>query len=334
MSDPDTDFPFMQDFSRADDNVLQTFQLESSNLRGRVVRLGSVLDDILQAHNYPFHVSHMVAETVALSALLSSMLKYDGVFTLQAQGDGPVGMVVSDMTSAGILRGCSHFDAERLQHGIEQLSAMNDTESSQNHYAQLLGKGYLAFTVDQAGKQDRYQGIVELKGASLVDCVQHYFTQSEQIGTGIKIAVGMRGGKWRAGGVMLQHMPEDHTNPEAAISNVREDDWRRAMILMGSCTDNELLDPMLHSNILLTRLFHEEGIRVYEPKDVYKGCRCSEEKVENVIGMMSQDDLDYMTQDGQISMRCEFCSREYVFEANKIISKIMQKRHAKEETLQ
>lgn len=319
--------PFVQDLAIADDDVIQSFQLESSNLRGRIIRLGGVLDNILQPHAYPMHVAHMVGETITLSGLLASMLKYDGVFTLQAQGDGPVKMVVSDMTTQGILRGCANFDPDRVQHGIEQLAVMDDTESSQNHYAQLLGKGYLVFTVDQQNASDRYQGIVDLKGASLVDCVQHYFNQSEQIGTGIKMAVGIRGGKWRAGAIMLQHMPEDQKSVEAGQGNVREDDWRRAMILLGSCTDDELLDPDLHSNILLTRLFHEEGIRVYEPRYVEKGCRCSREKVESVISMMPEDDLDYMSEEGTIKMKCEFCSREYAFDAKDIKKTAMQKRH-------
>lgn len=300
-------------FDQADDNMIRTFQLESSQLRGRIVRLGSVLDDILGAHDYPETVAHMVAESITLSALLSAMLKYEGIFTFQAQGDGPVGMVVSDMTSDGQIRGCAHFDADRLQHGIEQLSALRETESAQNHYAQLLGKGYMAFTVDQSGGEDFYQGIVDLKGASMTDCVQHYFTQSEPIGTGIKMAVGKRGGKWRAGAIMLQHTGPE--NPEAGRGNVNEDDWRRAMILLETCTDDEFLDPGLHSNDLLTRLFHEEGVRVFTPQGVHKGCRCSQNKVESMLRMMPEDDIEYMTVDGEISMTCEFCSRNFVFDA-------------------
>lgn len=295
----------------ADDNVIQTFRLEASNLRGRVVRLGSVLDDILTAHDYPETVTHMVAETITLTALLSSMLKYEGIFTLQAQGDGPVGMVVADMTSGGVIRGCAHFDAERVQHGTEQLAALKDTESAQNHYAQLLGKGHMAFTVDHEGGEGRYQGVVELKGASLIDCVQHYFTQSEQIGTGIKMAVGQRDGKWRAGAIMLQHMPDAD---KGIKSNTDEDDWRRAMVLLDTCKDDEFLDPDLHSSELLTRLFHEEGVRVYAPQAVEKGCRCSREKVEKILRMMPADDMEFMTVDGEITMTCEFCSQDYVFD--------------------
>lgn len=298
----------------ADDDIIQPFQLESSSLRGRVVRLGGVLDDILGAHEYPDAVAHLVAETVTLALLLSSMLKYEGIFTLQTKGDGPVSMLVADVTSGGDVRGCASFDPERLEHAAAQLEALEATESAQNHLAQYLGKGYIAFTVDQAGMKERYQGIVDLHGASLIDCVQHYFNQSEQIGTGIKMAVGIRDGRWRAGGIMLQKLPEDDGYSEHALSNTQEDDWRRSMILMGSCTDGEFLDAGLHSNGLLMRLFHEEGVRVFQPIPVTKSCRCNDDKVRNILGMMGDDDLDYMAQEGRIVMRCEFCSREYGFD--------------------
>jgi molecular chaperone Hsp33 len=302
-------------FADADDNVIQTFQLEVSSLRGRVVRLGSVLNDVLEPHAYPAPVAQLVAETMTLALLLSSMLKYDGIFTLQTSGDGPVRMLVADVTSGGQVRGCASFDEERVEHARERLSVLSPRESSQNHMAQYLGKGHIAFTVDQAGGNDRYQGIVEIKGASLVDCVQHYFNQSEQIGNGIKMAVGQRGTRWRAGAVMLQSMPEDQ---KKALGNTDEDDWRRAMILLDTCTENELLDPDLHSNILLTRLFHEEGVRVFTPVDVYKGCRCDSEKVRNIIAMMPEEDRAYMEVDGKITMRCEFCSRDFVFDPKNI----------------
>ena len=310
-------------FEVADDNVVQGFQLESTNLRGRVVRLGSVLDDVLSAHDYPNPIAHLVAETMTLTALLSSMLKYDGIFTLQTSGDGPVKMLVSDMTSAGDLRGCASFDPERLEHAREQLSALKAVESSQNHLAQYLGKGYIAFTVDQGGggEGDRYQGIVELEGASLVDCVQHYFNQSEQIKTGIKMAVGLRDGKWRAGGVMVQRMPEEggERGVKESLSNLDQDDWRRTMVLLDSCKEDELLDEGLHSNVLLRRLYHEEGVRVFEPLSVQKNCRCNVQKVENVLSMMSQEDLEYAAEDGKITMTCEFCSEDYVFEVSNFL---------------
>ncbi len=304
----------------ADDNVIQPFQLDASNLRGRMVRVGDVLHNILQAHDYPEPVAHLLAETVTLCSLLSSMLKYEGIFTLQAQGDGPVQMLVSDITSEGMLRGCASFDEERVLQVLESMKALNKIKGSDNYLAQLLGAGYIAFTVDQGDKAERYQGIVELKGSSIVDCVQHYFEQSEQIGTGIKISVGKRDGLWRSGGIMLQNLPEDNVNSEAGMSNADEDDWRRSMILLGSSRDEELLDPDLHSNTLLRRLFHEEEVRVYEASAVFKGCRCDEDRVKNMIMTMPQEDRDYMAKEGEIKMRCEFCSHEYVFSADSIAS--------------
>jgi molecular chaperone Hsp33 len=302
-------------FGEADDNVVQSFQLDASLLRGRCVRLGSVLDNILAAHDYPKPIAHLVAETVSLALLLSSMLKYEGIFTLQTKGDGPVSMLVADVCSNGDVRGCASYDPERLEHAREQLLALKATEDSQNHLAQYLGKGYIAFTVDQGEAMERYQGIVELNGSSLVDCVQHYFNQSEQIETGIKMSVGQRDGAWRAGGLMVQKMPEEGGHDaEIIASNLDEDDWRRVMVLMDSCTEDEFLDPNLHSNMLLMRLFHDEGVRVFEPLTIQKNCRCTQERVEGVLAMMSDEDVDYMNKSGKILMRCEFCSHEYSFD--------------------
>ena len=302
-----------------DDNIIQPFQLESSNLRGREIRLGSVLDDILAAHDYPNPVAHLVAETIVVTLLLSSMLKYDGIFTLQASGDGPVGMLVSDMmTPENVIRGCATYDAERLEASREQLAALAAPEGSQNHLAQYLGKGHMAFTVDQNGGDDRYQGIVDLEGASLVDCVQHYFKQSEQIQTGIKMAVGLRDGKWRAGGIMIQALPEDQVSIKAGAENTGEDDWRRSMILMDSCTEDEFLDVDLDSKLLLFRLFHEEGVRVFDALPVAKGCRSSRERVETMLKTMPDEDIDYMMKEEQVDMVCEFCSTNYVFDSAEI----------------
>ena len=309
----------------ATDNFVQPFQLETSSIRGRIVRLGSVLDEILDAHDYPLPVSHLVAETITLGIALSSMLKYEGIFTLQAQGDGPLKMLVSDVTSQGIVRGCASYDAERFQKSREQISALKTKESSQNHLAQYLGKGYLAFTVDQGANTDRYQGIVDIKGASMVDCVQHYFTQSEQIGTGIKMAVGKRGDHWRAAAIMLQNMPEDGQNPESGVGNMCEDDWRRAMILLDSCTEDEFLSPELSSNELLFRLFHEEGVRVYDRKEIKKGCRCEEERVKNILMSMSEEDIKDMSVEKAIHMTCEFCSKTYSFKESDILRIIKNK---------
>ncbi len=294
-------------------NMIRPFQLETSSLRGRIVRFNTVLDDILKPHDYPEAVSQLLGETITLCSLLSSMLKFDGIFTLQISGDGPISMLVADVTNEGDIRGCASFNQDRLDIVTKQLSAFSDDvgEGSDNLLAQLLGKGYIAFTVDQEDNTDRYQGIVELKGNSLVECVQHYFTQSEQINTGIRMAVGKRNGEWRSAGLMLQHMPHDDGMNEAQISNEHEDDWRRSMILMQSCKDDELLAPDLNSHTILLRLFHEEGIRVFPPTSLQHQCRCSEQKVKNVFGMMSEEERDEMVIDGMITLTCEFCSKDY-----------------------
>lgn len=310
-------------------NIIRPFQLEESSLRGRIVRIDDVLDDILSQHDYPPLVSQLLGETITLTALLSSMLKYDGIFTLQTQGDGPISMLVSDMTTNGDLRGYAAFNEERVEVVKEQLAAFaqaNVGEGSDNPLAQLLGKGYVAFTVDQGANMERYQGIVELKGSSLVDCVQHYFSQSEQIDTGIKLAVGQREGKWRASGIMLQRVPDEggEKMPKSNVANIHEDDWRRAMILLQSCKDEELLDVDVSSYDLLIRLFHEEGVRVFDPLTVEKKCRCSIEKIENVLAMMSEEDRKDTVVDGEISMVCEFCSHEYVLNPKELEQRIKE----------
>ncbi len=285
------------------DNFIQLFQFENSNIRGRIVRLGDVLDGILTAHNYPEDVAHLTGEVLTLCAMLSSMLKYDGIFTLQTQSDGVVPMLVGDVTSAGHVRACATFKPE-------EIGAATWSEDR----AELLGKGYMAFTVDQGEHTERYQGIVELKNTSLISSVQHYFAQSEQINTGMVMNVGKVDGKWRATGIMVQEMPEETAKYNQDISADNEDDWRRTMILLGSVKQEEMLAADLSANDLLFRLFHEEGVRVFEELPLKHVCRCNPERVENILATMSDDDIDDMVIDGKIVMTCEFCSRHYSFD--------------------
>lgn len=297
----------MSDTVLLTDDLVQTFQLEESGLRGRILRMGPAIHGILDRHNYPEPVSRLTGEAAVLALLLSSMLKYDGVFTLQTQGDGPVSLLVADITRRGVVRACAKFDAAAA------MDAVNPTA--------LLGQGHLAFTVDQGDDMERYQGIVSLTGESLQDCVQHYFAQSEQIATGIRIAVDrMADGAWRAGAIMLQRLPEQQKN----IGEAEEDSWRHAMVLLQSCTDGELLDADLSQNDLLFRLFHENGVRVYDPAPVEEGCRCSPERAENILDMMSEDERRDMVVDGKIIVTCEFCNREYRFDGVSLARKIQK----------
>lgn len=290
------------------DNFYQTFQLDTSAIRGRIVRLGSALDDILSAHDYPDDVLQLTGETLTLGVLLSSMLKYDGVFTLQTSGEGPVKMLVADMTTNGNIRACASFDKDVI-----------NAASYKSNRAELLGNGYMAFTVDQGEHADRYQGIVELKPESLVASVQNYFTQSEQISTGMMLSVGKVAGKWRACGVMVQQMPEETAQyNKDGKSDVHEDDWRRTMILLGSVREDEMLSEEIGAEELLFRLFHEEGVRVFETHALQKSCRCSAERVEGILSTMSGDDIDEITVDGKIVMTCEFCSKDYILDPKDI----------------
>lgn len=280
-------------------NLIQTFQLDVSNLRGRILRLDTTINDILSRHKYPEPVLQLTGEATILALLLSSMLKYDGIFTLQTSGNGPVSMLVADIADKGTIRACARYDAEAIPTVVPNPK-------------DLMGEGYLAFTVDQGPDTEQYQGIVELTGTNLQDCVQHYFMQSEQITTGIRMALS-RGadGKWRGGAIMLQRLPEQ---VQAVTGESQEDDWRRTMILMQSCTDEELLDSSLTQNDLLFRLFHEEEVRVFDPEPVHEGCRCSRERAENIIGMLSPEEKQEMTVDGIMQVKCEFCDREYDFQ--------------------
>jgi molecular chaperone Hsp33 len=290
-------------FPLPDDSHVQTFHLEKANLRGRIVRIGRVLNDIIQPHRYPKAIEPLVVEAVTLAVALSSMLKYEGIFILQAQGDGPVKRLVADVTSALEVRATAGYDAEAL-------AALGNGDLN---WADLMGKGYLAFTVDQGTHMERYQGIVELSGQGLKASIQHYFTQSEQIQTSLNLASSRDAdGKWRSGAIMLQHMPGHEKIPQD-VKPVHEN-WIRASILLETCTPEELLDPRLHDDTLLFRLFHEEGVRVYPPQKLTKGCRCTPEKLQNILGMLSEEDRRDAETDGRITMTCEFCNRNFDFD--------------------
>lgn len=292
----------------ADLDVVQPFQLDRSNLRGRLVRLGPALDEILTRHAYPEPVALLLGETITLAAALAAALKYEGIFTLQTKGDGPVSFTVADVTSVGDMRGYASFDADRLAAAVA--AGLPGT------LRDLLGKGYLAFTVDQGEHTERYQGIVELAGESLDDAVRHYFRQSEQLATGIKVAVGRdAGGRWVGGAILVQALPDAGAERGEAAhrSSVEEDDWRRTMVLLGSCTEAELLDAGLPVNDLLYRLFHEEGARVYTRHALRAACRCSRERVATALRSIPRGELEDLKVDGRIAVTCEFCSTEYGF---------------------
>jgi molecular chaperone Hsp33 len=290
--------------SVAEFDLVQPFLLEASGIRGDLVRLGTAAQHIVTRHDYPGTLAGLLVEMLTLTAMLSSMMKYDGVFSLQTSGDGPVRLMVSDVTTEGHLRGYAGFDAERLA----KVAAAGEAG-----IADLLGKGHLAYTVDQGPDMERYQGIVALSGATLADCLQHYFLQSEQIQTGLVVASGNSGGAWRAAGLILQRLPE-----EAAGGMVEfvpdEDAWRRAMMLQASCTEAELLDPGLPVNDLLYRLFHEEGVRVFQRRPLTARCRCARARLEETLRSLPRTEIEDLKIDGEVVVTCEYCNRRYHFD--------------------
>ncbi len=277
-------------------DIVQPFQIDGLAARGRLVRLGGALDQALAAHNYPTPVADLLAETMVLAATLSSLLKYDGIFTLQAQGDGPIRLLMADLTSDGEIRACAQFDADRV---AAQIAGSGD---SVPHF---MGAGHLAFTVDQGPDTERYQGITELTGATMSDCAHTYFRQSEQMETAVVLIARTADKTARAGALMIQRLPTS--------SDQDEDAWRRAVALMSRVKEAELLNPDLTPGELLYRLFHEDGVRLFEPRPLNHACRCSRERVVRTLASFPRAEIESLADDGEISMTCEFCGTRYGF---------------------
>ncbi len=300
------------------DDVVIPFAVTPLDVRGRLVRLGPELDVLLANHGYPDEVARAVGEAAALTALLGSSLKFDGRFQLQTRSDGVIDMLVVDFDAPDRLRAFARFDAARLQAAREAGAASP---------AALFGKGHLALTVDQGPDTSRYQGIVQLEGQGLEAAAHEYFLRSEQIPTLVRLAVaelvsaGERPAHWRAGGLLLQFLPESADRqrvadlhpgnfPEGAqASEFREDDaWAEARALAATVEDHELVDPALSSERLLYRLFHERGVTVFESAPLRHACRCSRDGIERMLrGFSTQERVDMVGDDGRIGVTCEFC---------------------------
>ena len=286
------------------------------------MRLGDSFERIVSRHAYPASLASLLGEMLALTAMQSSLMKYDGIFTLQTKGDGPVKMMVADATSEGHLRGYAGFDPKGLEAALTHQGTSG--EAGALAIGDILGQGYLAFTVDQGEHTERYQGIVELTGQTLSDCLQHYFKQSEQILCGLIVAAAQLDGAWRAGGLILQQVPDQggsgrksHEDLSGAPLEDRDEaeDWRRAMILQASCTAGELLDWDLPINDLLFRLFHEEGVRVFKRRPLVARCRCSRDRLEETLRSLPQSEVEDYKVDGEVVMSCQFCNRDYRFDS-------------------
>jgi molecular chaperone Hsp33 len=271
---------------------------------------------VIERHGYPLAVARPLAEAMVLCAALATSLKYDGIFTLQISGDGPIRLLVTDLTTDGALRGYAQFDSWKL---AVALGAGNNGDAPDGYVPKLFGRGRLSFTVDQGQHTQRYQGVVPLEGATLADCAHTYFRQSEQLPTGIKIEARRTTDNgthhWRAAALMVQQMPEFDAGRIDVDREQREDDWRKAVILMASATEAEMLDPKLPAMTLLHRLFHAERARLFARRPFVARCRCSRERIDRVLRSIKREELDDLRdKTGRVAVKCEFCSTEYTYD--------------------
>lgn len=308
-----------------DDTVLP-FQLDHSDVRGRVARLDGTLERILAQHDYPEVIEALVAEAALLTALIGQTINLRWKLSLQIRGDGPIRIIATDYYAPATegaparIRGWASYDAERLDAGGDG-------------FAQI-GRGYLAILIDQGAGTTPYQGITPIAGDSLAACAETYFAQSEQLPTRFSLAFGLsqepgQEPHWRGGGVMLQHMPKasPHAKGEggsgeggllAAADLVDGEDgenWARANMLLDTVETLELIGPSVQPTDLLVRLFHEEGPRVYDAQPVAFGCTCSADRVRQSLSIYSAKDIRTMTTEaGIVTADCQFCGAHYEFD--------------------
>jgi len=294
-------------------DFVRSFQIEGMNVRGRIVHLTDVADRVIAAHGYPEPVSRLVGEALVLAALLGASLKFSGTLTVQTRSDGPVRMIVADFASPGTVRACATFDADAV-------AALGKSP----RHEQLVGKGSIAITIDPDTDLERYQGVVPLEGSGLAEVAMTYFEQSEQIPTAIRISVATlatrgaqgRESHWRAGGMLIQNLAAlGGIQPAGgADDRDREDDWPRALALFSTIEAHELVDPQVEAERLLYRLYHEDGVRVFDVVPLAFACRCDADRVSAVLRQYSPAELQGLAEkDGLIRATCEFCSTIYAF---------------------
>jgi len=282
------------------------FFLPNRPVRGRLVRLGPLGDSLLTRHTNQPVVTKLAGQALALAAGLSTALKFRGTFSLQAKGDGPVTMLLADCTDTGELRGYARANVEKLEALLESRQAQPGADA-------LLGKGYLAFTVDQGTDQNRHQGIVAIEGTTLADMALHYFHTSEQLRCHVHLACEKTEAGWRAGALILERVAGAGGIDPTLDSAAQEESWRTAVILASTLTDAELLDDTLSDERLLYRLFHTEGVSVDRARALSFGCRCSRARLAGILEGFVTGDLDHMAMDGDIIMTCEFCNFDFRF---------------------
>lgn len=286
------------------------FFLPRHPVRGRLVRLGRLAEALLGRHRHPQCVAELAAQALALVAGLASALKFQGSFSLQIKGDGPVSLLQADCTAEGALRFYVRSDAARLAALLERIPAPDA--------AKLLGQGYLAFTMDPGAGGERYQGVVALGGSSLEEMALAYFRESMQLAGLVRLAAGREAGGWRAGALILERIATTGSEEAVRDRSDQAEAWRTATALAATISDRELLDDRLAGEDLLYRLFHSEGILTGAPRALAYGCRCTRARLSAILEGFGTDDLDQMATDGAIVMTCEFCNLDFRFARTEI----------------
>ena len=296
-----------------------SFLIDDGLFVGRICRLDNVLKTIVNKHGYMKNVSAALTETTALAVLLANALKFEGLFTLQLQGNGPVSTIVVDVTSEGKMRACVNYDKERL----EKAFALRKNEGEIEATPHLLGTGTLAFTIDN-GTDNYHQGVVDLQGKTLEECALRYFKQSEQIETILKLFIDIpetENGDWKAGGILLQRIPE-LGGKDIDLSNIPELK-NEAEILLKSLKKEEIFDEKLSLNDILYRLYHANNLVITKNNSYEFCCRCSREKLLKTLRGFSENDLASMLdENSKITAKCGFCSEVYEFTIPEIKEKL------------
>lgn len=274
------------------------FLLPKFSLRGRLVRLQTLNHEVLSQHDYPDPVAKILAEFLATGATLASLLKYEGVFTLQTKTDGPLNLVIIDVSHEGNIRGYAQFKPQEIM----------ENEA----FIELIGKGHLAFTVDQGIQKDRYQGIVALNHETLPHALEHYFIQSEQLETKVFIsAEKTKEGIWKSAFLLLQQMPS---------KKVDEEIWNYIESIFKTLSPQEFLDFSIPYETLLYRLFHEGGVTTFDPLHLQAKCRCSRERIKGFLTTLPPEDIEALLEKGQLQMTCEFCNHHYEFDRKDLMT--------------
>lgn len=293
-------------------DAVQPFRIENTDARGQVVFLGGALHEMLSLHRYPTPILRALGEFAVVAAMMGATLKFRGKLTLQAQGEGPVRVLVVDYVSDGSIRAYAQIDENAY---AEKFGAQGDNDASIELPA-LMGRGHLAITIDQGPDMERYQGVVELSGATVAAAALTYFAQSEQTLTVMQVAVqkvlvdGVP--TWRGGGIMLQRLPRPG-RAETIATDEALDDWERFAVLLNSTQAEELINPEVMPERLLYRLYHEENVRLLPAKPVQFLCPCSRERSENMLKSLGYTNVHELMEDGKIEVRCEFCNETYLF---------------------